>query len=134
MTIASLILAFYHIKQQRTKVSAQKTIIESGVVDYNRRSSTVSIGKFHEDELPTLFSFTGIFLRTLLGYILLLSATATQEDGSPDVLCVMDSIAFISCCVDPMIYLATQEKFRHAFMEVLCCVKAEVCYIFFVWL
>ena len=119
MTIVSLTIAFSFIKKQQNRVWSREN--QCGPVDFNRRLSGLSMLRFQKDEVPFFYSFSAIFARTLIGYVLLLTATATQNKWTSDVLIVLDGIALMTLCLDPIIYLLTQELFRTAFLDILSC-------------
>ncbi len=104
---------------------SHENLVEMGVVDHNRRPSMLTMVKFHKEEVPAFYTFAVIFLRAFIGYVLHLIGHMTQLKLAADLLLILDTVVYVTCCLDPVIFLATQRIFREAFMDIICCVKEE---------
>ena len=125
--IASLILTYTFLRKQRSAVWSHQHITQvSPTSDFERRASSVTAVRAQKDELPLVKTFTLIFLRVLLGFIINVSGNAAQNSIETNVLLMMDCVVYVLYSLDPLFFYITQEKLRTSFKEtVMCCGKDE---------
>lgn len=127
ITITSLVLTYTFLRKQRSVVWSHHSITQvSPTTDFDRRASSVTAVRFQRDELPLVKTFTLIFIRVMVGFIINISANAAQNSIEENALIVMDCIVYVAYSLDPLFFYVTQEKLRTTFKEtVMCCGKEE---------
>ena len=127
ITITSLILTYTFLRKQKSVIWSHHNITQvSPTSDFDRRASSVTAVRAQRDELPLVKTFTLIFARVLIGFIINISGNAAQNSIEPNILLVMDCIVYVAYSLDPFFFYITQEKLRTSFKEtVMCCGKDE---------
>ena len=123
----SLVLTYSFLRRQRSAVWSHHNITQvSPTTELDRRASSVTAVRFQRDELPVVKTFTLIFIRVIVGFILNISGNAAQNSIEGNILLVMDCIVYITYSLDPFFFYLTQERLRtHLKETVMCCGKDE---------
>ena len=129
ITVISIAMGLSAMKNQRNRVWSVESLSQISILSMSqfdpRRSSAISIKRFHKEEAAMFFLFTAIFLRITIGYIIAVTAGASQNNIPADALIVLDSLVLFTYCLDPLFYCVIHDKFKTEVCDILHCSKEE---------